>query len=144
MDHRVAFNNLRPLPSSSNVPSLGRIDPINPILEVSFSFSTPHIESSFFYYKTCIAEHYFGVLLPCCISPNASSSIPSRPDGHARVPVLRVETGVVVFGKAVRNFLAHAPLIDTEMNHRREVVRPAGEQFSNTFIWNRVNRRGMT
>lgn len=111
--HQIAFNNR----SSSKVPSPGqRAITIDAIVDVIFSFSTPRAIISLS--RTCraaqpIAASYFRV----AYNPEhfLQQFLPNLTDVRA-FRSLQAETGVVAFGKAVRNFLARAPLTDTEMN----------------------------
>ncbi|KAH8985440.1 hypothetical protein EDB86DRAFT_3083563 [Lactarius hatsudake] len=105
--HQVAFNN----------PSPGqRAITIDAIVDVIFSFSTPRAIISLS--RTCRAAHpiaasYFRV----AYNPEhfLQQFLPNPTDVRA-FRSLQAETGVVAFGKAVRDFLARAPLTDTEMN----------------------------
>ena len=117
MDHQIAFNNHRPVRSSRKVPSPGqRVIAIDAIVDVIFSFSTPRTIISLS--RTCRAAHpiaasYFRVAYnPECF---LQQFLPDPTDVRA-FRSLQAETGVVVFGKAVRNFLARASPTDTEMN----------------------------
>ncbi|KAH8984244.1 hypothetical protein EDB92DRAFT_1887814 [Lactarius akahatsu] len=111
--HQIAFNNR----CSSKVPSPGqRAIAIDAIVDVIFSFSTPRAIISLS--RTCraaqpIAASYFRV----AYNPEhfLQQFFPNLTDVRA-FRSLQAETGVVAFGKAVRNFLARAPLTDTEMN----------------------------
>ncbi|KAI9434433.1 hypothetical protein H4582DRAFT_2080778 [Lactarius indigo] len=103
--------------SQGKVPSLGqRVIAIDAIVDVIFSFSTPRTIISLSH--TCRAAHpiaasYFRV----AYSPERflQQFLPDPKDVRA-FRSLQAETGVVVFGKAVRNFFARTPLTDTEMD----------------------------
>lgn len=97
-----------------------RIDLIDPIPDVSFSFSTT------------ISASHFRVARPRAHPP----AIPPRPDGRERVLILQVETGGVTFGKAVRNFLTRAPLIDTKINLRRRLFSLPVNSFETRIYGN--------
>jgi hypothetical protein len=117
MDHKIAFKYRRPARfTSKKVPSAGqRLIAIDAIVDVIFSFSTPRTIISLS--QTCRAAHpiaasYFRV----AYNPERflQQFLPEPTDVRA-FRSLQVETGVVVYGKAARNFLARAPLVDTEM-----------------------------
>lgn len=117
MDHIITFNDAQPVRSSSKVPSSGqRLISIDAIIDVIFSFSTPRTIISLS--QTCRAAHpiaasYFRV----AYNPERflERFLPDPTDVRG-FRSLQAETGVVIFGKAVRNFLARAPLTDTEMS----------------------------
>ena len=117
MAHRIVFNKHHPVRSSSKVSSPGqRIIAIDAIVDVIFSFSTPRTILALS--QTCRAAHpiaasYFRV----AYNPERflHQFLPDPTDVRA-FRSLQAETGVVVFGKAVRKFLARAPLTDTEMD----------------------------
>jgi hypothetical protein len=116
MDRRKAFNTRRPAQPSNSVPSAGqRLIAIDAIVDVIFSFSTPRTIIALS--QTCraaypIAASYFRV----AYNPERflQQFLPDLPDVRA-FRSLQAETGVVVYGTAVRKFLARAPLTDTEM-----------------------------
>jgi hypothetical protein len=113
MDHRKAFNTARP---SNSIPSAGQSPiEIDGIVDVIFSFSTPRTIIALS--QTCralflIAESYFRA----AYNPERwlHQFLPDPPDVRA-FRSLQAETGVVAYGKTVRNFLARAPFTDTEM-----------------------------
>src|ERR1700761_1138647 len=117
MYHQVAFKYRRPVRLTSKVPSVGqRLIGIDAIVDVIFSFSTPRTIIALS--QTCRAAHpiaasYFRV----AYNPERflQQFLPDPADVRA-FRSLQVETGVAVYGKAVRNFLARAPLTDTEMD----------------------------
>ncbi|KAH9055585.1 hypothetical protein EDB87DRAFT_1761988 [Lactarius vividus] len=111
--HQIAFNDR----SSSKVPSPGqRAVAIDAIVDVIFSFSAPRAIISLS--RTCRAAH------PIAASYFRVAYNPERflhqflqsPTDVCAFRSLQAETGVVAFGEAVRNFLARAPLTDTEMS----------------------------
>jgi hypothetical protein len=114
MDHQFALNNRRLV---SKVPSSGqRLIAIDAIVDVIFSFSTPRTIISLS--QTCRAAHPIAAsFFRVAYNPERflHQFLPDPTDVRA-FRSLQVETGVVVFGKAARNFLARAPLTDTEMD----------------------------
>src|ERR1700677_1236880 len=110
------FNYRRPVRPSASVPSAGQhLIAIDAIVDMIFSFSTPRTIIALSH--TCRAAHpiaasYFRVAYNPERFPR--HFLPELPDARA-FRSLQVETGVVVYGKAVRSFLARAPLTDTEM-----------------------------
>ncbi|KAF8261675.1 hypothetical protein EI94DRAFT_1745468 [Lactarius quietus] len=124
MNRQKAFNKRRPVPSSTpKVPSAGkRLIAIDAIVDAIFSFSSSRTIISLS--QTCRAAHpiaasYFRV----AYNPERflQQFLPDPPDVCA-FRTLQAEIGVVVYGKAVRNFLGRAPLTDTEM--KLSVDRP--------------------
>ena len=117
MNHQIVFNNRRSVPSSSKALSSGqRIITIDAIVDVIFSFSTPRTIIALS--QTCRAAHpiaasYFRV----AYDPERflHQFLPGPTDVRA-FRSLQAQTGVVVFGKAARKFLARSPLTDTEMD----------------------------
>jgi hypothetical protein len=116
MGHRKAFKTRRPARPSSSVPSAGqRLIAIDAIVDVIFSFSTPRTIIALS--RTCRAAHpiaasYFRV----AYNPERflQQFLPDPPDVRA-FRSLQAEIGVVVYGKAVRSFLARVQFTDTEM-----------------------------
>ena len=108
------MDNQQPVRPSSSVPSAGqRLIAIDAIVDAIFSFSTPRTIISLS--RTCraaypIATSYFRV----AYNPERflQQFLPDPPDMRA-FRSLQAETGVVVYGQAVRNFLGRAPLADT-------------------------------
>ena len=111
---RALMDHQRPVRPSNIVPCAGqRLIAIDAIVDVIFSFSTPRTIISLS--QTCcaaypIATSYFRV----AYNPERflQQFLPDPPDART-FRSLQAETGVVVYGKAVRNFLGRVPLTDT-------------------------------
>ena len=117
MYHQVAFKYRRPVRLTSKVPSAGqRLIGIDAIVDVIFSFSTPRTIVALS--QTCRAAHPIAAsYIRVAYNPERflQQFLPDPADVRA-FRSLQVETGVAVYGKAVRHFLARAPLTDTEMD----------------------------